>query len=129
MEDIRKEERRGATQTQYDFCSWQTDEDPELTELPSASKPEHEETGWNHTDVMALTSFNRLVYDQKSGSGPVAQMYQVIKSKSDLSTEAIQEASSELKQLYSMRDSMKIDKDGVFEVRYAENGRDCWRFL
>ena len=73
--------------------------------------------------------FNRLTHDQQSGFGAVAQMYKVEKTQSDLSAESLQEASSELKQLYSMKDLMRIDKDGILEVRYAENGRDRWRIV
>ena len=78
---------------------------------------------------MSLTNFNRLKHDQQTGFRAVAQMYKLLETQSDLSFESLQEASSELKQLYDMRNSMRIDKDGILEVKYAENGRDRWRII
>ena len=128
MRDIREETKGGISPTHCDFCScsWQTDEDSDP--IGPSSTPSYEgdspQTDWIQADVTALTNFSRLTHDQQSGFGAVAQMYKVIKSRSDLSTEVLQEASNELKQLYSMRDLMRIDKDGILEIRYAENGRD-----
>ena len=46
-----------------------------------------------------------------------------------MSTEALQKASSNLKQLYSMRDSIRLDADDILEVKYIENGRDRWHIV
>ena len=133
MEDIRKETRKELSPTHCDFCScsWQTDEDPDLIEptLSPASEGDSPQTNWIQADVTSLTNFSRLTHDQQSRFRGVAQMYKVLKSQSDLSVEVLQEASNELKQFYSMKDSMRIDKDDILEVRYAENGRDHWRFI
>ena len=133
MEESEKEEEQVMSPTRRDFCScsWQTDGELNHAELlwRSRLEPEQVETKWIQADVMSLTNFNRLKHDQQFGSGAVAQMYKVLKSWSELSYESLQEASSELKQLYSMKDSMRVDQDGILEVNYAENRRDRWRVI
>ena len=96
MGEIREEVKEAEGQTHCDFCScsWQTDENPNGREELPDLRDELPETDWVEADVTALTSFHRLTHDQQSGFGAVTQMYRLIKDQSELSIEALHEASS-----------------------------------
>ena len=70
---------------------------------------------------MALTSLGWLTHDQRSGSKGVAAIYKVATEQTDQNSETIQGASTELKKLYSVKDAMRIDEDGVVENRFVKN--------
>ena len=46
-----------------------------------------------------------------------------------MNSDKLYTALSELKQCYRMKDAMRIDQDGILEVRLVENGRERWRIV
>ena len=72
---------------------------------------------------MTVTDLDHLTQDQSLGAEAVVRINQVIRDKIEIKPEDIQETSFELKQLYKMKDAMRIDEDGTLEVWLIKNGR------
>ena len=79
--------------------------------------------------VLRLGEVENVAQDQTSGKGDVALIHQVVKDGVELAKETLQQGSYELKQLYRMKDSMRLTSKGVLEVRFIENGREKWRVV
>ena len=78
---------------------------------------------WYLDDLAVVTKVLDLKQEQSQGLGVVAQIYQMIKTQVDIAPEMVQRGGHELQQLYRMKDSMRINKDGILEVRFVEKER------
>ena len=126
-EDIHKEES-DAPQAGCRFCScnWNTDEDDISGEESIVTRMAHGGS-WKAEDICNISTLTALSQDQQSGNGAVAMIYKIVKQDSELLRETLERGSLELKQLYKMRGSMRVNSEGILEVRYMENQREKWR--
>ena len=84
---------------------------------------------WRTEDICGISTPTMLTQDQQSGRGAVASIYQVVKQDTELLRETLERGSSELKQLHNMRGLMRVNSEGILEVRFVENRREKWRVV
>ena len=63
---------------------------------------------------------------QKEGTGPVAKMYSVLEKDQELDAETLDLGGRELKQLYQRRHSLRLNSDGVLQLRMSPQGVSRW---
>ena len=76
---------------------------------------------WKVEDICNISALPTLAQDQHSGKGAVALIYKVTKEDTELLRETLGRGSLELKQLYKMRGSMRINPEGILEIRFVDN--------
>ena len=69
---------------------------------------------WKTEDVCNISMLATLAQDQQSGKEAVAMIYKVVKRDAELMRETLERGSLELKQLYRMRGSMRINSKGYW---------------
>ena len=84
---------------------------------------------WKTEDICNISTLATLAQDQQSGKGAVANIYKTVKQDYELLRETLKRGNIELRQLYKVRGSMRINSEGVLEVRYVENQREKWRVI
>ena len=114
-------------------CNWDPEEET-LEELREKDlKQETAEKGtaqeWIEMDINSVSTVSCLVKDQSTGQGAVPIIYKAIRDGSDIQKETLQRGSYELRQLYLMRGSLRINQDGVLEVRLVEKEKEKWRVI
>ena len=65
-----------------------------------------------------------LKQQQQIGTGPLATMYDIVERNVELDQEAIHTAGTELKKLYSRRNPMAIDQQGIMRIQIHVTDRN-----
>ena len=110
-----------------EFCSCNWDTDREILGVPSVEEesqvppPANPSSKWREEDATSVLALFTLAQDQRSRKGAVAQICQMIKDGTDLLNETLQRGSQELKQLYKMKELMRISQDELLELWFMEN--------
>ena len=67
-----------------------------------------------------------LPREQQTGESAVSKMYQVVRDNADLAEEELQTGDSELRMLYQRRNSLRINREGVLELRLNIQEKVRW---
>ena len=104
------------------YAPWSSDE-VEPTERGCPTPAELREEVARVEQPPSSTELAKL---QKDGSGPVALVYQAIETDQELENETLDIGGRELKQLYQRRHSLRINAEGVLQMRVCPQEIARW---
>ena len=108
----------------------QDDSDTDSPALKVATEVEDPDSDPQYRAAKIVTrtaqSDAELAKEQANGVGPVSIIYQALEEQVAVTTEQLEQGSSELRRLHRIMGSLRIRKDGVLEAQIARQGQPRW---